>query len=209
MIFIGTMNLSRTRERGDFYCPDCESMQAYRLKAKRPWITLYFIPVGPIGKVEIVSRCDNCHSNWDESVLKVDADSHRELLEDQASHEIFRAVVLYLLSDGYMEENEIEPLREIASEVFGRDVDREELGRLCSSAEQSGIKVRNYVTSVLRYWNPEQQRLAIQSMFLAGSLRGELDSDRLELLMEIRQTAGLSDQGFRTLIEEGLQRSDQ
>ncbi len=205
MIFIGTMNLARTRERGDFYCPSCRSLQSYRLRAKRPWLTLYLIPVVPIGSVELVIQCDRCRSNWDTSVLKVDAESHQQLLEDQANHEIFRAVILFMLDDGYMMPEEIEPLRELATKVFDRKIDREQLGQLCSSAEQTGVSVKNYVESVFKHWSVDQQRLAIQVMFLAASLRGKLGKARTALLMEMRERAGISPNEFEALVEDALQ----
>ena len=206
MIFIGTINLTRTRERGDFYCPDCESVQSYRLRAKRPWLTLYFIPVVPIGSVELVIQCDDCRSNWDTSVLEVDKESHQQLLDEQVQHEIFRSMILFVLTDGYMNAEEIAPLGNLASKIFSRPIDREELGRLCSRAEQSGVRAGHYVESVFKHWNGDQQRLAIQVMFLAASLRGELGSDRTEVLMGMRERAGLSESEFEALIAACLER---
>ena len=205
MIFIGTMNLARTRDRGDFYCPSCESMQGYRLRAKRPWLTLYFIPVVPIGSVELVINCDRCRSNWDETVLQVNAESHHLLMESQVKHEIFRSMILFVLTDGFMEPNEVEPLRKLASRIFQKEVSREELGRLCSMSEQSGVPAENYLETVYQNWNTAQRTLAIQAMFLGASLRGELGDERTRLLMKLRNRAGLTEADFQSLIEQCLQ----
>lgn len=208
MLFIGTLNVARTRSRGDFYCPSCESIRGYRLRAKRPWLTLYFIPVIPIGSVELVIQCEACRSNWDRSVLSVTAQSHQKLLSDQAQHEIFRCMILFVLSDGYMTPNEVEPLRQLASRIFEREVDREELGKLCSMAEQSSIPAKNYVETVIRHWTFEQQALAMQTMFLAASLRGDLGSERTAVLMRMRDLAGISERDFQDLIEACLRWND-
>lgn len=204
MLFIGTMNIARTREQGEFYCPSCESIQSYRLRAKRPWLTLYFVPVIPIGSVELIIQCKTCKSNWDTSVLNVSAESHQRSLSDQVHEEIFRSMTLFVLSDGYMTPDEVEPLRDLASRIFEREVDREELGKLCSLAEQSSIPVKNYVESVARKWTVEQQKLAIQVMFLGASLRGELGEERIAVLMRMRELAGLSEAEFQELVEACL-----
>lgn len=180
-------------------------MQGYRLRAKRPWLTLYFIPVVPIGSVELVINCDRCRSNWDETVLQVNAESHHLLMESQVKHEIFRSMILFVLTDGFMEPNEVEPLRKLASRIFQKEVSREELGRLCSMSEQSGVPAENYLETVYQHWNTAQRTLAIQAMFLGASLRGELGDERTRLLMKLRNRAGLTEADFQSLIEQCLQ----
>ena len=51
MILIGTMEWASTVERGDFFCPACNAAKNYQRKVARPFLTLYFIPVIPIGAV--------------------------------------------------------------------------------------------------------------------------------------------------------------
>ncbi len=208
MIFIGTINVSRTRERGEFHCPSCQSHQNYRLRAKRPWLTLYLIPVVPIGSVELTIRCDSCRGNWDPSVLHLSSMAVSKVEDEQAQHEIFRAMVLFVLVDGYMEVDEVGPLGKLASRIFGRTIGREELGRLCSLAEQTEIPVNNYLESVFQRWNSEQQALAIQALFMAGSLRREMGEERTRLLLWMRQRAGVSEADFEALIQDCLQWED-
>ena len=64
MILIGTMNIKRTRERGEFYCPTCTAQQSYRRRSSRPFLTLYFIPVVPIGGLEWFVQCDHCRGRY-------------------------------------------------------------------------------------------------------------------------------------------------
>lgn len=204
MIFIGTINVSRTRERGEFQCPSCKSLQSYRLRVKRPWLTLYLIPVVPIGSIELTIECDACRCNWDPSILKSGSAEDGSVDDAKARHEIFRAMILFVLLDGYMEADEVEPLGILASRTFGRTIDREELGRLCSLAEQTEIPVSNYLESVFRRWNPEQKSFAIQTLFMAGSLRPEMGKERTGLLLWMRQHAGLSELDFEELIQDCL-----
>ena len=77
MILIGTMNISTTRDRGNFYCPSCAVDQTYRLRARRPFLTLYFIPTVPVAAAELFVQCDECRATWDVSVLEMDRESAR------------------------------------------------------------------------------------------------------------------------------------
>jgi uncharacterized tellurite resistance protein B-like protein len=205
MILIGTMNLTRTRDRGNFHCPTCAVTQTYRLRARRPWLTLYFIPTVPIGAIEMFVQCDSCRSTWDPSVLQVDQRAIATFTEEQFRDEAVRAALLVVLADGHISESEIVALQKIATRLLNRNVDREELGWLCSTAEQSGVNAANYVHSVSRRWNKQQRTRALQAMFLAATAEGQLGNKRTTLLAMMREILELTDAEYQSAIEEALQ----
>ena len=204
MILIGTMNLTRTRDRGNFYCPACRTPQSFRLRARRPFLTLYFVPTVPIGAAEEFVQCDSCRSTWDQSVLSMDRETHEATIESQFLDEAIRASVLVVLADGKISENEIGALQTIANHLLERPIDREELGRLCSIARENKILAKNYVLTTSRGWTQDQRMRALQAMFLAASAEGELDPKQLEILAEMREILELTDLEYEAAIEEAL-----
>ncbi len=205
MILIGTMNLTGTRDRGNFYCPSCSVTQTYRLRARRPWLTLYFIPTVPVGGAELFVQCDSCKATWDPTVLEMDEAAHEAAREDQFRDEAMRASLLVVLADGEISEAEIEALQRIASRLLERHVDREELGWLCSTAEQSGVKADNYVLSVSRRWTQDQRIRALQAMFLAASAEGEMGESQLKILTTMREMLEMSEPEYQAAIEGALE----
>ena len=204
MILIGTINLTRTRDRGSFYCPTCVLTQTYRLRARRPWLTLYFIPTVPVGVAELFVQCDHCRKTWDTSVLDMDQHSHEQELEEQFRDQAVRSSVLVVMADGEISESEILALQRIASRLLERVVDREELGRLCSIAHQNQIEAANYVLTVSRNWSKEQRLQALQAMFLAATAEGEMSQSQIDVLAKMRQTLELSDAEYEAAIEDAL-----
>lgn len=204
MILIGTMNLTRTQDRGNFYCPTCAVTQAYRLRARRPWLTIYFIPTVPVGAAEPFVQCEHCKATWDVSVLEMDRQSHEVAKEDQFRDEAVRSAVLIVIADGEITENEIEALQRIASRLLQRAVDREELGRLCSIAQQNKIEAGNYVLTVSKRWSQEQRSQALQAMFLAATADGPLTATQTKVLAEMRDTLEFTDLEYEAAIEEAL-----
>lgn len=203
-MIIGTMNLTRTRDSGQFFCPTCEGTQPYRLRAARPFLTIYFIPVIPIGGQEFHVHCAGCRQKWDTGVLTLDAAEEEALRLEEAIEEILRASVLVVLADDVISEAEIQALLKISNEVLHRPLEREELGQLCSIAQQRGVRVINYVRTISHQWSPDTSRLALQCMFLAASAEGELQPPQMEGLLEIQQILGLNDDQFQGIIEESL-----
>ncbi len=201
MILIGTMNLTSTRERGNYYCPGCRVTQSYRLRARRPWLTLYFIPTLPIGNAETFVQCDQCKQTWDPTVLEMDQATHEAADSEKFLDEALRAAVLVTLVDGTISEPEIETLQEIATHMQGREVDRDEIGRLCSIAQQNKIEASNYVMTVSVRWNEEQKRQALQAMFLAATAEGVLSDQKIKTLTKMQKLFDMTDNEYQTAIE--------
>lgn len=204
MILIGTMNLTRTRERGNFYCPTCGVTQSYRLRARRPFLTLYFIPTVPVGGPELFVQCDGCKSTWDPTVLQMDEEVHQYVMEEQFRDEAVRAAVLVVIADDQISDEEIGALQRVATRLLDREVDREELGRLCSIAQQNNIEATNYVLTVSHRWSKEQRAQALQAMFLAATADEGLGKPQLKILSEMRDILELTDLEYEQAIEGAL-----
>lgn len=206
MILISTMDLTRTRETGNFYCPTCGVSESYRLRARRTFLTLYFIPTVPIAAAELFVQCDQCKSNWDPSVLHMDQAAHQRVQAEQFRDEAIRSAVLMALEEDDITEPQVQTLTHISDLLFDRPIDREELGRLCSIARQSGIQPANYVLTVSRRWTMNQRLLALQGMFLAASAEQEPLTDKtIQTLAKMRDLLQLTDHEFRVAIDDALE----
>jgi len=204
MIFIGTINLVRTRDEGNFFCPACGVSQRYRLRARRPWLTLYFIPTIPVGSFDYFVQCDHCRANWDPSVLDMDASNPTSVSEERFCEEAVRAAVLVVLADEQITENEIMVLQRIAQDLMKRPVGRDELGRICSSAQQNRIEAVNYVLTVSRHWNQQQRARALQGMFLAATADGPLGETQMQILARMQELFEFTDKEYHAAIEQAV-----
>ena len=203
MILIGTMNLTTTRDRGNFYCPTCALTQPYRLRSRRPWLTLYFIPTVPVGTAELFVQCDQCRDTWDPTVLEMDQHSHEVAQEAQFHDEALRSCLLIVIADGKISEAEIDALQLIGGQLLERPIDREELGQLCSIAQQNQIEAGNYVLTVCRRWNQKQRSTALQAMFLAATA-DQMGDKQTKLLARMREILEFTDDEYHQAIEEAL-----
>lgn len=205
MIFIGTANLTRTRDEGNFLCPACGVSQGYRLRATRAWLTIYFIPTVPVSDHESFVQCDHCRANWDPSVLEMDHQNHSDVTEEQFCMEAVRSAVLVVLADNEITENEISTLQTISSHLLKRAVERDELGQLCSSAQQHRIEPVNYVLTACRHWNQRQRVRALQAMFLAATADGPLGDLQLGILARMQELFDFTDAEYHQAIEQAVE----
>ena len=205
MLLIGTTNLTRTDDVGEFHCPTCGSRQEYRLRARTPFLTLYFVPMVPIGGTQRFVRCGQCCDHWDTSVLDIDLERQEAIQLDQFHEEVLHAAVLVVLADGSMSDGEIETLQLIACHLFQRVVDREELGERCSIAEQNRISADNYLLTVSRRWSQTQRSFALQAIFLAASADGSMGTHQSRIISRLRETFEMTDQEYQSAIEESFE----
>lgn len=78
-IIWGSRGITSTKQTGDFNCPRCNRDRVpYALKSTRPWFTLYFIPVFPIGGSETYVECQRCGGTFREEVLDYQPPSESE-----------------------------------------------------------------------------------------------------------------------------------
>lgn len=204
MILIGTMNITRTVGTGDFHCPTCGAVREYKLKSRRPFLTLYLIPTIPIGGPEQFLLCLGCRSHWDPAIVRTGGHGPSEAGELQFGEEALRAALLVAQASELSEE-QIEVLIRISSRLLPEPVSREDLGWLASSARQNGIRAADYVRSVSPGWSSEQRQFALQAMFVAATSAPQVESAQFQLLASLRDIMDLSDQEYEAAIEAAIQ----
>lgn len=205
MLVFGTTNWKWTAGEGEFSCPQCQRFQVYRIRARRPFLTIYFIPAVPLGPVERLVQCDACRHRFDVAILEPSSnDPETGIAEPDYHDELLRAAVLLVIAGGEIEEVEIQALQRVGTHVTGREVDREELGQICSSAVQNEVRVDDYLFSVMHRWSLAQQQRMLQTLFWVGSLDGQLDANASRLLRAWSERLQLSEREMAALIEEAL-----
>jgi hypothetical protein len=60
-------------DKGKFLCPHCGVERQYVLKNSRPYISLYFIPLIPLGKAREIVQCQTCLRSFTPDVLNANA----------------------------------------------------------------------------------------------------------------------------------------
>lgn len=68
-IIWGVSHRTSTIEQGDFYCPTCDSREEYDLKQNRPYFSLFFIPLIPMGGGQRYVECAGCGNAFNEDVF--------------------------------------------------------------------------------------------------------------------------------------------
>lgn len=71
LIIWGLRVFFRTTGQGVFHCTRCGGDRQYRLRSGRRFVTVFFIPLIPLNKVDEHVQCTTCHTRFDTDVLKL------------------------------------------------------------------------------------------------------------------------------------------
>lgn len=207
MILIGTMDWASTRLRGNFLCPHCSTNEKFRLRASRPFLTLYFIPVLPIGGLSEFVQCSSCKNSFETVVLanRMLATGDDVVIEqqDQATldEDLLKILALMMIEDGQVTENEIRIARRLYENITEENLTREQLGHMCSQVRLHRLNTLSFLTTANLRREHEEKLLLVQAMFGVAGADGTITPKRMESLVQAQQVLGLDEREFATAIQ--------
>lgn len=211
MILIGTMEWASTIDRGDFFCPGCNAAKTYQRKIARPFLTLYFIPVVPIGGLREFVLCRSCRRRFDPDILSAGtaADLYRvpQRNGEQAPFEteLLRLIALMMVEDDQVTEAEATMATRVFQSMIGRPLPRPEVDRACREVVTLRIKPASYVAIAGEGMTYDQKLMAVQAMFAVAGAEGKISPRRLRSLMDAQRQLGLDEVAFQTAIKDASQ----
>jgi uncharacterized tellurite resistance protein B-like protein len=214
MIVIGTMNWSSTRSSGVFQCPNCGSKETFRFKASRPFLTLYFIPVLPIGGIEEFVQCGRCKNAFDPAVLtnriaptpaSSQSTSLTEAKPDSFQRDLLTTIALIMIEDGQVTEHEIAVARTLYQNIAKLSITREELGRTCAQVRLKRLHLLSFLNSVVERRSHDEKLLLVQAMFGVAGADGAISSGRMAVLMESQSALRIDESEFQRAVSDTAQ----
>lgn len=210
MILIGTMDWAGTSGRGHFLCPNCETKQPYRLRDTRPFLTLYFIPIIPLGGITQTVQCGQCREHFETVVLSdqatrtsasPDTGESKSVPDVTFEQDLLNVMALVMIEDGQITENEISIARRLYSNITDSNLTREELGRTCSMMKVHRMNPQNYLVTAVSRRSHQERLLIVQAMFGVSGADGEISAGRMKSLLKAHQLMGLDEREFKTAVQ--------
>lgn len=208
MILIGTMEWASTRMRGVFVCPNCETTEKFRLRTSRPFLTLYFIPVLPIGGLQEFVQCNQCKNSFEPVVLanhmmpgNAAAPEPEEAIASSFEADLLKVLALMMVEDGNVTENEIRVARRLFENMTEQNLSREDLGRACSQVRLHRLNTMSFLATAGPRSSHEQKLLLVQAMFGVAGADGEISPNRMASLLQAQKVLAVEEREFQSAVE--------
>jgi uncharacterized Zn-finger protein len=86
-------------ETGEFDCPYCGTTRQYLYKEARPYVSLYFIPLFPVGGGREFVECDFCHNVFEPELAPLEKEKRKGKRKPKTVGELMENAVEPLTED--------------------------------------------------------------------------------------------------------------
>ena len=208
MFIAGTFEWATTLEQGEFLCPKCGTNKTYQRKVGRTFVTLYFVPILPIGRLREFVLCRGCRQNFEPSILLANRTAQQTSLSPMVSasssfeDELLRLMALMIVEDEYVTEAEIQMAMRIFQGMIMRELPRVQLERACREVLNLRINAMKYIAAAGQGMSYDQKLMAVQAMFAVAGAEGQISPKRLKTLMELQHQLALDDSAFQNAVKD-------
>lgn len=197
MIIIGTRGItSSTGETGAFACPTCGKQSSYRERQIRQWLTLYFIPVIPLGLAGKFVECETCRQAYDPAILTYDPQADREAFGRTLAELLARLA----LEDGTFTVEERHVIFDFYRRTTDRDLDPGELTRIVDRVRRDGPRFIESAKAVAPTWSGEALSWFIHAAFSLACAEDDMPAEKQKALAELPAALGVSKEDFQRVV---------
>ncbi|MBK8979349.1 MAG: TerB family tellurite resistance protein [Planctomycetes bacterium] len=202
MIIFGTRGVTSTRERGEFFCPECGQKRPYARKRVRSFFTLYFIPLIPLKVAGEFVECQHCKSRFHTDVLEHDPEKARAAVQGEFESSLRRVMLLTMLADGRVGAKEIATIVRVFEQITSRHVAPDDLLTEAEELRSDKRTMQQHLEAIAPMLNAQGQELVIRAVLAVAAADGEVDETEMRTVAEIAQGLGMMPAHFRGLLAE-------
>lgn len=201
MIIFGTKEVGRDDGGGRFVCPNC-GPEEYRLKKVRRYVTLYFVPVFPMGgeKGQYV-ECRRCKTAWSTDVLRGTPPAGGG---DMRHRGVRLALLHMVMADGTPDAAEIEMARQSFRKVTGQDVDPSTLMQEARSLAADRDAMLRELAALRPTLDDAGREAVVKAAFYVAAADGAFQEEERKLLGQIAGALDMTPAHLQGVIQSAL-----
>ena len=195
---IGLSTTKPVIDTGSFECPKCQQQRSYQRKAIKNWISIYFIPIIPIGSSGEVLQCTKCKIEVPSKTPPPSQVSDSPTSEDFAE----ALLVLVALDRGTPNRTVIAKLQQLLSELREQPVSSETVAALILQGQSTRYSALDYARTTRAGISREDRIRVVVLIDELVRCPGEVHPAGLELLDSISKALGISSTALNSLLED-------
>lgn len=208
-IHIGTVDISLTRDRGDFFCPVCREQVDYVKKVKKRFLAVYFIPLIPLEDVEEFAKCRQCRKTFDPSIPDIwrNARAADEQQQKESAQRLLRMMVLAMIADGHVDDRELQTIHACYERAVGASLSETEVADAVLWANHCLMSLCDFARANRDSLSSEEKHAIVRSVFLVATSTESMSPAMEAELAQLPTALGISEEVFRNVVEEAAQSS--
>ena len=193
---IGLSTTKPVIDTGSFDCPKCHQQRSYQRKLIKNWISIYFIPIIPIGSSGEVLQCTKCKIEFPAKSAPQSQASDSPTSEDFAE----ALLVLVALDRGTPNRTVVAKLQQVLSELREQPVSSETVAALILQGQSTRYSAFEYARTTRAGISREDRIRAVVLIDELVRCPGEAHPAGLDLLDSISRALGISSTALNSLL---------
>ena len=193
---IGLSTTQPVIDTGSFDCPKCHQQRSYQRKLIKNWISIYFIPIIPIGSSGEVLQCTKCKIEFPAKSAPQSQASDSPTSEDFAE----ALLVLVALDRGTPNRKVVAKLQQVLSELREQPVSSETVAALILQGQSTRYSAFEYARTTRAGISREDRIRAVVLIDELVRCPGEAHPAGLDLLDSISKALGISSTALNSLL---------
>ena len=194
---IGTTSTKPLIDTGSFACPVCQAQQTYERRQVREWLTLYFIPVIPLGSQGEFLRCLTCRNDFSTAALF----GQPETPNGPTSEDFAEALLVLVACDrGKPSGDMVNELQQVIAELRSEPASSETVAGLIEQGLESRYSAIEFASKIGDSLNETEKIKVIVLIDELVRCPADEHPNGLRLMEKIAGYLGFSPEALETLL---------
>lgn len=202
MIIFGTRGVTLSGESGNFFCPNCNSQQAYTEKTVRRFFTLFFIPLIPLDKLGTHVECQNCKNAYNDSVLNYNPEKDRQEFEAGYHKAMLHVMIAMMAIDGNVDAAEMNTVRDVYLELTGKAITENDIRNQMNEATSQRAHLVEYLQHIASNLNEHGKEKVVRAAYAVALADHEIVPEERGFMDEIARSINISNAHYRGIVAE-------
>ncbi|MEZ4260776.1 MAG: TerB family tellurite resistance protein [Polyangiaceae bacterium] len=201
LIVLGTRGVTYTTGTGELACPTCQAQTTYRARRVRRFLSLYFVPLVPLGVMGDYLECTTCLDTFDVDAAEGgEAAARRSLARFHGA--VLRVMVWMMLADGEIDPEERRAIFDLYDKLTGAALGDDALSAEIAACERADASITEYLGSLVGRLNDEGKDTVLRAAICVAGADGRVDAREALLLREIGAALEVSPARQQALLAE-------
>lgn len=192
MIIFGTRPISSTKDRGEFFCPQCEGKKSFRRRRVRSFFHIYFIPLFPVSGGQDYVKCDACKGDFQVAVLDYDPEQALKQFDEAFHIAVEFVIVTMIAADSEIDPQEVDRAQQIVFEGTGIKIPADQIIASATEALDGRIPMDAALRDISQHVNEHGKELLIRVALDIAASDGEIVESEIELIERMAIALGMS-----------------
>jgi len=199
MSTVDTRGITYRHGKGRFFCPTCRSDRAYVHRKVRRFVTVYGMPLLPLGLLGEYVECRQCRGTFrTEATASAPA---TEAMEAEFHVAVRRVMIQMMLADGIIDDKEIEAVARFYRQVTDRSLPAERIREEAAELSQSDEPLTHYVAQVRGQLNDYGKEIVIRAALSVASADGHFSDEEKQFLTQLGAAMEMSAPHLRGVLQ--------